>query len=281
MSVLRKRTRSHFTILPNAAVRDDRLSFRAVGVLAHLLSLPDGAQVAGRAMADWHTEGRDAVFTALDELRRLGYYRTTKVQGADGLWTTIVDVRDATEVPWAEAGTESGFSGPGFLGAPSPEKPGPGEPGPDNPDSIEGPLEETVETPYGPPGGDGQTALVLVPPPMQEPRTEAIERAFAGFWAVYPRRTATAAARRAYTKAIASLGCKRDVQTRDVDAAAAIIYAGAVAFRDDPNRSEAHTPHPSTWLNQGRWADDPLPPRAASPGDALTSGLAALRGARS
>ena len=273
MSVLRKRTRSHFTILPNAAVRDPRLSFRAVGCLAYMLSLPDGSTISAEAMAAFHSpetrrvEGRKAVLTALGELRDAGYYRTTRVQ-TRGRWSTIVDLRDSTEVPWEDSGTES---------------PSPAVGAPDSGEglSLEETLEETVETPYGPPSGDGQTALVLVPPPMQEPRTEAIDRAFAGFWSVYPRRTATAAARRAYTKAIASLGCKRDVQTRDVDAAAAIIYAGAVAFRDDPNRSEAHTPHPSTWLNQGRWADDPLPPRAAVPGDALTSGLAALRGARS
>jgi hypothetical protein len=32
-------------------------------------------------------------------------------------------------------------------------------------------------------------------------------------------------------------------------------------YRNDPNREPEFTAHPATWLNAGRWDDDPLPPR--------------------
>lgn len=77
---------------------------------------------------------------------------------------------------------------------------------------------------------------------------------FEDFWAVYPRRAAKAEAQKAWAKA---------TQTASPE----VILDGARRYRDDPNREPKYTPHPSTWLNQGRWDDDPLPsliPRAVS-----------------
>ena len=39
------------------------------------------------------------------------------------------------------------------------------------------------------------------------------------------------------------------------------ILQGVTRFVSDPNRIPTFTPHPATWLNQGRWSDEPLPPR--------------------
>jgi DNA-binding transcriptional ArsR family regulator len=72
---------------------------------------------------------------------------------------------------------------------------------------------------------------------------------FDDFWKVYPRRAGKQAAHKAWDKAVK-------------DTPAVIVLAGAAAFRDDPNREDEFTPHPATWLNQGRWEDDPLPARA-------------------
>jgi hypothetical protein len=87
--------------------------------------------------------------------------------------------------------------------------------------------------------------------------------AFADFWNIYPRREGKQAAAKAFEKATRSVS---------VD----VVLAGAARFRDDPNRDPAYTPHPTTWLNQGRWDDEPLParglravPSRISEGDAL------------
>lgn len=77
-------------------------------------------------------------------------------------------------------------------------------------------------------------------------------RIFDVFWDVYPRHTGgRPAARKAWDKAIK----RTDPQ---------VIVDGALRFREDPNRLDEFTPHPSTWLNQQRWEDDPLPARGAS-----------------
>lgn len=72
---------------------------------------------------------------------------------------------------------------------------------------------------------------------------------FDAFWAAYPRKAAKASALRAWGKAM-KLG---------VDAG--VIVEGAVRYRDDPNREDQFTAHPASWLNAGRWDDDPLPSR--------------------
>lgn len=82
---------------------------------------------------------------------------------------------------------------------------------------------------------------------------------FDRFWSVYPRKTAIGAARKAWPKAL---------KTADADA----IVAGAIRYRDDPNRDPSFTAHASTWLNQERWNDDPLPVRNGR----AQSGIAAV-----
>lgn len=73
---------------------------------------------------------------------------------------------------------------------------------------------------------------------------------FTRFWEIYPRRGGKGAACTAFIKAKK----RANVET---------IIAGAERLRDDPNLPEGKLiPMPSTWLNQDRWEDDPLPSRA-------------------
>lgn len=77
---------------------------------------------------------------------------------------------------------------------------------------------------------------------------------FDRFWAIFPRHEAKGAARKAFASALR----RADVET---------ILAGAQRYRDDPNLPDEarFIPHPTTWLNQDRWEDDPLPPRSPNP----------------
>ena len=81
---------------------------------------------------------------------------------------------------------------------------------------------------------------------IQNTDTEAFDR----FWSVYPRKAGKQDAQRSFERAL-------KVATLDE------ILAGAQKYADDPNRVAQFTAHPSTWLNQGRWSDDPLPRRTA------------------
>jgi hypothetical protein len=72
--------------------------------------------------------------------------------------------------------------------------------------------------------------------------------AFDDFWKLYPRKIGKQAAAKAFIKAI---------KTTEPE----IIIAGATRYANDPNRVDAFTAHPTTWLNAGRWNDEPLPER--------------------
>ncbi|MCQ4119911.1 helix-turn-helix domain-containing protein [Rhodococcus tibetensis] len=94
MSVRRgPRKADQFTILDNAALCDDRLSFRARGILAYILSKPADWRTSSESLARAAKEGRDAIRTALRELREFGYMVTEKIQdGQTGQWSTISTV---------------------------------------------------------------------------------------------------------------------------------------------------------------------------------------------
>ena len=77
---------------------------------------------------------------------------------------------------------------------------------------------------------------------------------FAAWWSVYPRKVGKKVAATAYARACREI-------TPDA------LLAATERFRDDPNRRDEFTPHPATWLNQGRWDDDPLPARNGNRSD--------------
>lgn len=72
---------------------------------------------------------------------------------------------------------------------------------------------------------------------------------FDEFWRVYPRKEAKKAAMESWRRAIRT-------------EAPSVIIAAALRYRADPNRDAEFTAHPTTWLNQGRWDDEPLPDRS-------------------
>jgi hypothetical protein len=131
-AILRHRHPNRFTVLPNDAIRNPALSFRAVGVLAHLLSLPDGAKVDSATLAQAHREGRDAVRAAFKELEGHGYYRRDVIRLADGTLRTEVVVSSTPMNGDGPDRTGDGKSGAG----PKPEYPAPVGPAPVNPTSA-------------------------------------------------------------------------------------------------------------------------------------------------
>ena len=71
---------------------------------------------------------------------------------------------------------------------------------------------------------------------------------FDKFWEIYPRKVARAEAKKSWALAIQNTSPE-------------VILLGAKRYADDPYRQPIYTAHPTTWLNQERWGDDPLPPR--------------------
>jgi hypothetical protein len=100
-----------FTVVPNVLVQDRRLSYTARGLLADLLSRPDGWREDARLMADTSPQGRAAIRKALKELIAAGYYRVVKVRKPDGTIHSEIHVYD-TPQPVAPGTTRPGSGGP-------------------------------------------------------------------------------------------------------------------------------------------------------------------------
>lgn len=87
----------HFTVLPNGLLQARQLSYTARGLLADLLSRPDGWREDGRHMADTSPQGRGAVRRALRELTEAGYYRVERIRLADGTIRSEARVYDTPQ----------------------------------------------------------------------------------------------------------------------------------------------------------------------------------------
>jgi hypothetical protein len=70
----------NFTGILNSALRDKRLSYRAKGILAACLSHAEGFEFTKDWIIEHGTEGRDAIISALKELRSFGYLVNYKVR---------------------------------------------------------------------------------------------------------------------------------------------------------------------------------------------------------
>jgi hypothetical protein len=91
---------SHFTQVPNAWLRDKRLSYKARGLLAELMSHSIGFEVSIKRLALTGVDGRDSISSAIFELESFGYLQREQLRNSDGtlshtLWTT----KDP-ETPW-------------------------------------------------------------------------------------------------------------------------------------------------------------------------------------
>lgn len=75
---------SDFVQIPNSWMRDKRLSRRARGLLAELMTHRGGWQTTTQQMVANGPEGRDAVQTALAELAKYGYLRLERIRAEGG-----------------------------------------------------------------------------------------------------------------------------------------------------------------------------------------------------
>lgn len=97
-------------------------------------------------------------------------------------------------------------------------------------------------TPLKSPKGDASTST--------SPYTDA----FLTWWTAYPRRVGKAAAFRAHQKAAKRVRDEHGISPAEAHTR---ILEAATAFAGTPKAKGDFCPHPSTWLNQGRYDDDP------------------------
>lgn len=77
-------SRERFTLIANKALRNPNISYRAKGILAACLSHAENFEFTRKWIEDHGTEGRDAIISALKELRANGYLKNFKLRNAEG-----------------------------------------------------------------------------------------------------------------------------------------------------------------------------------------------------
>lgn len=117
MSIVRtSRKPPKYTLVSNTILEDPSLSWRAKGLHTYLMSKPDHWEVWVAKLVEASTEGRDAVYTALDELLASGYAKRSQVRGKGGRMAGY----DYTILETPEATTEDApFTGKPFTVNPS------------------------------------------------------------------------------------------------------------------------------------------------------------------
>lgn len=202
----------HFTIVPNAWLRDARLSRRARGLLAELMSHSPGWETSVESLVATGPEGRDAIRGALIELERLGYLARTQARDEAGRL----------------AGADYEVTDPA-TDSPSSDNPTTGEPTTGEPTSADQRPKKTISQ-----KNNSQNSSTAEP--------SVIDRAFDLFWAKYPRKVGKDAARKAFRAALKRAGSPAPIMTG----------LDRFVFSPDPQ----FQPHPSSWLNAGRFADE-------------------------
>ena len=113
MRIRRSKPVDNFTIIPNATLRDDRLSYCARGVLLELLSRSNGwetnadalSERARRHRGDGVGEGRRAMRAAFKELEAAGYMVRRREKGEKGRFVTVLEVYDTPQHRGTAGGT--------------------------------------------------------------------------------------------------------------------------------------------------------------------------------
>lgn len=224
----RSRRSKNFAQIPNDLLRDSELSARARGVLCYLLSHSDTFTVTRKMLLAAFPEGRDAIETALRELREAGYVRVVRPKGESGRFegSNYLVFEERGEA-WADP--ETGESAPAERETTSRENHVP-----DNPHAY-------IRTPFL-----KNTSSLEDQEHHGEKGELLVSEKFAEFWSAYPKKVGKRAAERRFREAL-----KR--ASHEEIMAGVRRYADAVRAAGTEPR---HVKNPEGWLNADRWADE-------------------------
>jgi len=75
-----------YVMIDKCGLNDERLSWKAKGLLAYLLSKPDDWKIYEVDLIKHATDGRDSVRTCLRELEKFGYLSRRQIRGSNGFF---------------------------------------------------------------------------------------------------------------------------------------------------------------------------------------------------
>lgn len=240
----------------NTTIRDKRLSWRARGILAYVLSMPDDWHCTSDELTDEGTEGRDAVRTALTELERYGYLTRQRFQDKRGQWRTdaVIDECPTPENPSSVRTARSRKP----AGRADDGKPGIGSSGAKNLKNNTRKNNTKNEHSHGDAADeqqpDQQLALVTASGDGAHASADAVAALFDEWWSEYPRKIGKKPALAAFRRVVRELGGIRKAEP--------VLISGTNPWLThwSRERTPKHLiPHPTTWLNRGDYEAEPVP----------------------
>ena len=260
---IRVQRRGSYTVLPNALLRDRRLSVKAKGLACVALSLPPGWEYSVAGLSRVAGCGRDMTRAALRELESAGYLAREQLHDSGGKFAScryVISEEPSTPAdpapdPEAEPLTEN----------PSTDKPSTEKPFTENPTEI---ITDSVSTdvctpPIVPPTG-GTPARKRRQSNGPKTAPDWKPEHFAGFWDYYTRGENKQAAIRAWDK------LRPSDELIDTMAQALQRQVASEGWQQGIG-----IPYAATWINQRRWEDEyrgPCPMAAPPREEALTYG---------
>jgi len=226
-----------YLTIRNEVARDEELSLRALGLLTRILSRPDNWETSAERLTSECKEGRDAISTALRELREAGYMRQDRVQDREsGRWSTNTYVYDEPTGRLANA-----------LVAPTTDFQGSGDQGSgDQASGFQGLLRTQEKNTQEHDRGEVEKDLLGNDAPAVERMTEArLGVLFDEFWTLYPKKVSKLAARRRWDQLV-----RRGHDPLEIINGAKLY---ALSCRDVHRK---WIKNPDGWLNAGKWSDE-------------------------
>jgi hypothetical protein len=232
-----------WTRVPTNITRDTALSWKAKGLVAFLAGHTRGFRITREFIIGASSDGETSVRSGLKELRDAGYLTYRRGQGNNGAYVLrrFPTSAQPSGKPPMVVSTHVGNHGQRKTKF--------------QVDQVEVDQEKTSS-----PGGDG--ALFDVPDTSptdagQRAVNRHLDEEFEGtFWPEYPRKVGKDAARVAY----------RAARRRGVTVEQAMD--GLRRFvKEKADTEKRFIPHASTWLNAGRWADEPDGDTGQRPGN--------------
>jgi hypothetical protein len=105
--IIRNPNRERYVIISKVGLEDDRLSWKARGLLAYLLSKPDNWEVMQAHLVKQGPDGTASVRAGLNELKEAGYITSAKSKNDSGRfdgWDSFVYEEPVTEMRFQHVG---------------------------------------------------------------------------------------------------------------------------------------------------------------------------------
>lgn len=239
----RKRKKNGFTQISNTMLEDERLSWRAKGILSYMLSRPDNWKINKTDLYKKGKEGRDAMQNALNELKELGYLHIYSVKDDKGqIETWIWEYDDMPFLPtilknqMTEKPQETGQN---VEVSQTTENPLSGEP--TFWDSSTYNNTDLNNTDYNNNKSKEIKKELSISPKM-------LENEFDQLWNMYPRKIGRKKACDAFKKA-------RKVKKIPYETIQNGLYR-YLRYLEQQETEEQFIMHGSTWFNQEKWQDE-------------------------